>query len=283
MLPPTETLKPTKWLDLLWRRAENLAFLGHCWALHDENLVEGARSRQHVIADGIGRLQDLLHVSLAADGRIRRAEDVAADVSANGNAVHAGLVGCPHARNEVLLEEAVHLHGLPIRHLHCAVGVLLAKVIKDDELLSTHVATRKAKADHVAHGVFDAKLLALPAQISVVLHVSSMALQQEEVAARNCTSRVISQGLVDCAAQLAGLRLHSLRARWRRRGSASSSSCCRCVDTQGRIQLSFERAETLVVGVLVLVVSEASGDQALTAALCENGVKIPSWLGEVLL
>mmetsp|Transcript_18723 Transcript_18723/g.53670 ORF Transcript_18723/g.53670 Transcript_18723/m.53670 type:complete len:536 (+) Transcript_18723:854-2461(+) len=93
-------------------------------ALVQEYLVVRTRPRQHEFREFLADGLDLVVCVCGADAGCAGADDVAVDISAGGDAVHAGLGHAPHDRLEVALDDAVQLERLTGRHLERLVAVL---------------------------------------------------------------------------------------------------------------------------------------------------------------
>mmetsp|Transcript_61252 Transcript_61252/g.189801 ORF Transcript_61252/g.189801 Transcript_61252/m.189801 type:complete len:510 (-) Transcript_61252:992-2521(-) len=129
-----------QWLLLDGRASEDLALLSHLLAVHQEDLVVGPRAGQAMVMDGVGVAHDLLHERAAADGGVGGAEDVAADVPAGRDGVHASTVHGAHGVLHVALEHAVELPGLTGGDLHRSVRVAAGDVVHGEPLLGRAVA-----------------------------------------------------------------------------------------------------------------------------------------------
>eukprot|EP00413_Alexandrium_margalefii_P019624 CAMPEP_0204528176 /NCGR_PEP_ID=MMETSP0661-20131031/9382_1 /ASSEMBLY_ACC=CAM_ASM_000606 /TAXON_ID=109239 /ORGANISM="Alexandrium margalefi, Strain AMGDE01CS-322" /LENGTH=554 /DNA_ID=CAMNT_0051534137 /DNA_START=286 /DNA_END=1947 /DNA_ORIENTATION=+ len=163
------------------RAPEDLTLLGHLLTVHQEYLVVSAGAGQAMVVDGVGVAHDLLHELAAANGGVGGAKDVAADVSASCDGVHARAVHGAHGVLDVALEHAVKLPSLAGRDLQRSVGVTAGDVVHGQPLLGGAIAAGQAHADHEAERVLDAEFLALLADVAVVLLVAAMELDELRV------------------------------------------------------------------------------------------------------
>mmetsp|Transcript_114790 Transcript_114790/g.225214 ORF Transcript_114790/g.225214 Transcript_114790/m.225214 type:complete len:241 (-) Transcript_114790:170-892(-) len=93
---PRQVRLPVERLLLEGRRSEDLRFLGHLLTMHEEDLVVGTGPRQTVVMDRVSVVDNLLHDLPAASGWVGGAHDVAADVAARSQGVHARSVDGAH-------------------------------------------------------------------------------------------------------------------------------------------------------------------------------------------
>mmetsp|Transcript_116638 Transcript_116638/g.362407 ORF Transcript_116638/g.362407 Transcript_116638/m.362407 type:complete len:906 (+) Transcript_116638:140-2857(+) len=265
---------------LLHRRAtEDLALLRHLLAVHQEDLVVSASARQAVVVDCIGVAHDLVHERAAADGGVGGAEDVAADIAARGDGVHARAVDRAHRALDVALQHAMQLPRLARGDFQRAVGELPRHVVHRYPLLGGAVAAREPHADHEAESALKAELLTLVPQVAVVLLVAAVEFDELCVLEGHLTRRDVVKRLLERAAELVCLSLDDL-VRLHRPvllGRATSG----LVDAQAREELRLPLPKARVVLVHVLVVAKTQGQEALGAEACEELVELPRGLRKV--
>mmetsp|Transcript_51627 Transcript_51627/g.154270 ORF Transcript_51627/g.154270 Transcript_51627/m.154270 type:complete len:398 (-) Transcript_51627:480-1673(-) len=222
---------------------------------------------------------DLLHEFAAADRRVGGAQNVAADVPASCDGVHASTVDPAHGILHVALEHAMELPSLAGRDLEGSVCVALRDVVHGKPLLSRAVAARQAHTDHEAEGVLDAEFLALLAEVAVVLLVAAVELDELGVLEGHLASANVVESLLQGPSQLPSFVLDDLV---RLHGAVVvASGCIRLVDTQPREELALPLAKACVVLVDVLVISEANRHEALRAQALHELVELPRRLGKV--
>mmetsp|Transcript_51955 Transcript_51955/g.96110 ORF Transcript_51955/g.96110 Transcript_51955/m.96110 type:complete len:262 (+) Transcript_51955:981-1766(+) len=171
---PWKVGETIQWFLLHGRAAAHLHFLSHLVAMHEENLMVCAGTRQTMVVDGVCVLYNLVHDLAAASGGVGGAEHISAHIAASGNCVHAASVDGPHGLLHIPLQHTMQLPSLTRCDLERCICEFLANIIHGNPLFGCAESTRHAHADHEAEGILDAHLLAFLSHVSVVLLVAPM-------------------------------------------------------------------------------------------------------------
>ena len=121
-----------------------------------------------------------LFVDGVGDGR-RRRHDVPANVATRGQRRHQRRIDSPHRFAQVFLNHAVVLNRLPSRDTDGAVSKLIGHRVEVEVLLLSRAATGQGDPDHEAVRFAEPFTASLFAQISIVLLIGSVKLQQLQI------------------------------------------------------------------------------------------------------
>mmetsp|Transcript_71313 Transcript_71313/g.87479 ORF Transcript_71313/g.87479 Transcript_71313/m.87479 type:complete len:319 (+) Transcript_71313:651-1607(+) len=215
---------------LHWCRSHDLDFLSHFIALHQEDLMVCSRSWQAMVMDIVGVVQNLTVQLLAHNIRAGCAQHIAANIAACGHCVHASLVHGSHGVLDVPLEDSMHLPSLTGSDFQGSIGKILANVIHSYPLLSRAKATWQADTNHEAEGILNSHLLPFLTQISVILLVGTMGLDQLGVLEWDLASGDVIQGFLHASSELLGLNLDLFIGLYRT--IITTSSCIGLVHTK---------------------------------------------------
>mmetsp|Transcript_44984 Transcript_44984/g.97892 ORF Transcript_44984/g.97892 Transcript_44984/m.97892 type:complete len:248 (+) Transcript_44984:1250-1993(+) len=210
--------------------SHDLDFLSHLITLHQKNLVVSTRARQAVVMDVIGVVQNLRVEFFAANIWAGCAQHISANISTCGDSIHASLVHCSHSVLDISLQNSMDLPSLTRGDLQGSICKVLANVVHGNPLFRSAVSTRQADTNHEAEGILNTHLLALFSQVSVILLVAAMGLDQLGVLERDLASGDVVQAFLHASSKLLRLDLDLLVSfHW---AIITTSSCISLVDTK---------------------------------------------------
>jgi hypothetical protein len=135
--------------------------------------------------------------------RVGAGHDVAIHVAAGGDGIDQHGVHRLHGLLEVLLDHAVHLERLARSHAKGARRVRAAQAGQGQPLRGCDHAAGQARADHEAVGGLEFLVFAFGTQVTIVLHVAAVELDELRVRLADGAGERIVQAFDQRAAQAA--------------------------------------------------------------------------------
>ena len=147
--------------------------------------------------------------------RVRSRHDIAIHVAAGGDGIDEHGVHALHGLLEIFLDHAVKLEGLARGQAQGTRAVGARQMRQRQPLLGAHDAAGQARADHETEGRLELLMLALGAQVAVVLHVAAVELDELRVGFANGAGQRIREAFHERTAQAAARLLDDLDGRRR--------------------------------------------------------------------
>ena len=162
-------------ISLSVNRFHDLFSHGNFFLIQPNFGIGGSTGRQ-VIVNLLGQGKRL-RMQTGLEG-IRRAHDVAVDVSAGRQGIQQSIVDLLHGLLEVPLENPMQLEGLAGRELEGAVGELVGELIDSEPLSPGADASRHSDPDHKGKSFFLSFLEQFLPLVAIVLQVGAVELGQ---------------------------------------------------------------------------------------------------------
>ena len=179
----------------------------------EPDLVIGAGLRLEMLGELDGPVVDFL--VNAALHRVGGRHDIAIHVAAGGDGIDEHGVHALHGRLEILLDHAMQLERLARGQAQRTRAVRARQLAERQPLLGRADATGQARADHEAVGRLELLMLALGAQVAIVLHVAAVELDELRVGVADGAGQRIGETFHQRAAQAARRLLDDLDGRRR--------------------------------------------------------------------
>ena len=144
----------------------------------------------------------------------RRRHHVTANITAGRQSGHHRGIDLPHRFTKFALQDSVVLNRLPSRDADTTVGKVICHPVKISILLGSDHSTGQRDTNHVTVRLAQSFLASLGTQVTIILLVSSVELQQLHVVVFKVIDRGIFEHFVDGASQQVTLFLGNFYFRW---------------------------------------------------------------------